>query len=240
VISHRIIVSTLLSAVFASGTAAQGGVTSIPMSNRYAFGADLVMSNPRGEFKENAGVGFGVDGHALLAADKWGIAGMRLDLGIIRYGNDRHTYSCGTFCRYDATTSNDIVNLQVGAQLVMPRKAFLPYVGASYGLLWFTTDTHIVTADQSTNPYRSTIKSDDATDTFVLSGGFYVPMGTALGGFTASVGARYYVGGDAEYLAPKSLQCNSSGSCSLQQPFHSQTDFIVYHIGLSSSMGARR
>lgn len=238
-ISRHAIASALLLAIVATNAAAQGGVTSVPMSNRYAFGADLMMSNPRGEFKQNAGAGFGVDGHALLAADKWGIAGMRLDLGIIRYGNDRHTYSCGTFCRYDATTSNDIINLTVGAQLVMPRKAFLPYVGASYGLLWFTTDTRIETEDGSVSPYKSTIKADDATDTFMLAAGFYIPM-TVLSGFTASVGARYFVGGDAEYLASKSLQCSSGGSCMLQPRFHSQTDFVVYHVGLSSSMGARR
>ena len=238
-ISRHIIASALL-AVVTSGAAAQGGITSVPMSSRYAFGADLAMSNPQGEFRENAGIGWGFNGHALLAADKWGVAGMRLDLGIIRYGNDRHTYSCGTFCRYDATTSNDIINLTVGAQLVMPRKTFLPYAGASYGMLWFTTDTRIETEDGSTSPYRSTIKKDDATDTFVLSAGFYIPLGSSLAGMTGIVGARYYVGGDAEYLASKSLQCNSSGTCNLQPAFHSQTDFIVYHIGVSSSMGARR
>ena len=238
-ISRHLIATTLL-CVVASGADAQGGVISVPRSSRYAFGADLVMSNPRGEFKQNAGVGFGVDGHALLSADQWGVAGMRIDLGIIRYGNDTHTYSCGTFCRYDATTSNDIINLQVGGQLVMPRNRFLPYVGASYGLLWFTTDTKIETADGTTSPYRSTVQHDDATDSFVLSGGFYIPMSGALGGFTGIVGVRYFTGGEAEYLASKSLQCNSAGQCTLQPPFHSHTDFLVYHLGLSSSMGVRK
>jgi hypothetical protein len=239
-ISRHLIATALLVSVVASDAEAQGGITSIPMSNRYAFGGDLVMSNPRGEFRKNAGIGFGIDGHALLAADRWGVAGMRLDLGIINYGNDTHRYSCGSFCRYDATTSNNIINLQVGGQLVMPRKKFLPYVGASYGVLWFTTNTNIQTADGTTSPYRSTIQHDDATGSFVLSGGLYVPMSGALGGFTGIVGVRYFTGGEADYLAPSSLQCTSSGGCVLRDPYHSHTDFIVYHIGLSSSMGARR
>lgn len=237
---HRYsLTASLLLVAMATSAHAQEGVTKVPMSSRYSFGADFMIADPRGEFKNNAKAGFGFGGHALMSADQWGIAGMRIDLGMVRYGDETHRYSCGTLCTYDATTSNDIINLQVGAQLMMPRKAILPYIGASYGTLLFTTNSRVKTRDGSQSPFRHNVQEDDFTGSFMIGGGLYIPMTGALGGFTANIGARLFTGGEAEYLSAKSLQCNSTG-CTVQPPFKSRTDFVVYHVGVSSSMGVRK
>jgi len=229
----------LIAAPLFSTVVAQGGVVSTPVSHNFAFGADLVMSHPRGEFSRNAGPGFGFGGHALVATDKWGITGLRVDGGLISYGRERHRYSCGIFCRYNATTSNDIVNFQVGGQLVMPRKSIAPYVGLSYGVLWFNTHSEVETAEGTASPFEHNAKHSDVTGSYVFSGGLYVPLKGVLGGLTAVAGARLFTGGYAEYLTPESLQCNST-TCTLASPFKSRTESLVIHVGASSSMGFRK
>ena len=228
-----------LLAAFAGARVSAQDATRFPTSSAFSIGADFLTAHPRGELKQNAGTGFGFGGHGLLAADKWGIAGVRLDLGMVRYGMERKRYPCGQFCYYEATTTNDIINLQVGGQLVMPRNMVLPYVGASYGVLWFTSNSQIETEDGNPSPFRHDVESGDATDSFMFAGGFYFPMGGALSGLTANLGLRLFTGGYARYLTPKSLTQDSSGNYTVTS-YSSKTEFLVVHIGLSSSMGVKK
>ena len=211
--------------------------TKFPVSQRFSFGADFLTAHPRGELKQNAGTGFGFGGHVLAGADEWGIAGIRLDLGMVRYGMERNRYRCGNFCYYEATTSNDIINLQVGGQLVMPRNMVLPYVGASYGVLWFTSNSNVETEDGNPSPFRHDVESGDATDSFMFAGGFYFPIGGAFKGLTANLGMRLFTGGYARYLTPKSLEYDETTSQYTVTPYSSKTEFLVVHLGVRSSMG---
>ena len=210
-----------------------------PTSNWFSIGADFLTSHPRGDLKQNAGTGFGFGGNGLFAADKWGIAGLRVDLGMVRYGMERKRYPCGTFCYYEATTTNDIINLQVGGQLVMPGNLVLPYVGASYGTLWFTSNSNVETEDGTTSPFRHDVSSGDATASYMLAGGFYFPLGGAFKGLTANLGMRLFSGGEARYLTPKSVQQQPDGSYTVTS-FTSKTEFLVVHLGVNSSMGSRK
>ena len=222
-----------------SPLAAQEDASRFPVSNRYSFGADFLTAHPRGELRQNAGTGFGFGGHALLGADNWGLAGVRIDLGMVRYGMERKRYRCGNFCYYEATTTNDIINLQVGGQLVMPRNMVLPYVGASYGMLWFTSNSNVETADGNPSPFRHDVESGDATQSYMFAGGFYFPMGGAFKGLTANLGMRLFTGGHARYLTPKSLVYDETTGQYTVTSYSSKTDFLMVHLGLSSSMGTR-
>ena len=210
-----------------------------PMFSMGSIGAELLMAHPRGELRENAGIGFGFGGHGLLAIDKWGIGGLRLDLGLINYGSETKRYECGQFCFYEATTTNNIINMQVGGQLVMPRKYILPYVGASYGALWFTTDSRVETDSDNPSPFRHNVRSGDATGSYMFASGVYFPMGGALAGLTGNIGARVFTGGYARYLTPKSLRREADGSYTVTS-YTSHTEFLVIHIGVSSSMGPKK
>lgn len=213
--------------------------TKFPVNQRFSFGADFLTAHPRAELKQNAGTGFGFGGHVLMGADDWGIAGVRLDLGMVRYGMERKRYPCGQFCYYEATTTNDIINLQVGGQIVMPRNMVLPYIGASYGALWFTSNSQVESESDNPSPFRHNVESGDATGSFMLAGGFYIPMGGPLSGLTGNIGMRLFTGGYARYLTPRSLEQKPDGSYTVTA-YSSKTEFLVVHLGVSSSMGRKK
>ena len=240
----RIVTVALLAMVTTASTAAsQDGASDpskFPTSNWFSIGADFLTSHPRGDLKQNAGTGFGFGANGLFAADKWGIAGLRVDLGMVRYGMERKRYPCGTFCYYEATTTNDIINLQVGGQLVMPGNLVLPYIGASYGTLWFTSNSRVETEDGSTSPFRHDVGSGDATASYMFAGGFYFPLGGAFKGLTANVGMRLFTGGHAEYLTPRSINRDETTGEYTITRYKSDTEFLVVHLGINSSMGTRK
>jgi hypothetical protein len=218
---------------------AQTDASKFPTSTGFSIGADFLTAHPRGQLKQNAGTGFGFGGHGLLGTDKWGIGGVRIDAGMIRYGMETKRYPCGQFCYYEATTTNDIINLQVGGQIVMPRNMVLPYIGASYGMLWFTSNSQIETESDNPSPFRHNVESGDATSSYMIAGGFYFPLGGAFAGLTANLGMRLFTGGHARYLTPKSLTQDADGNYHVTA-YQSDTEFLVVHIGVSSSMGVKK
>ena len=205
-------------------------------ASNWSFGAQLDVSIPRGEFDRHTKQGFGLSGHAIRALDGAGGLGLRADVGYLNYGYTRDTYPCGTFCRYEATTTNNIGILIAGPQFFLPTARFTPYVHASYGLLWFGTSSEVTNEGGSPSPFRHDVSANDVTGSYVLGGGFYVPMGGRWGGMVWHVGARFYGGGEADYLTGDSVQRDGSGNYTVT-PRHSRTEFWVYHVGVSSSTG---
>ena len=233
------IVATSMASEKLSAQQSAEDATKFSVSQRFSFGADFLTAHPRGELKQNAGTGFGFGGHVLAGVDPWGIAGLRLDLGYLNYGNETNRYPCGQFCYYEATTTNNIINLQIGGQLAMPRNLVIPYIGASYGALWFTSTSRVETDSDQPSPFRHDVESGDATGSFMFAGGFYIPIGGAFKGLVANVGGRLFTGGYARYLTPKSLVQNPDGSYDITS-YSSDTEFLVVHVGVSSSMGGRK
>ena len=208
----------------------------VSRATSWAFGGELGMSIPKGEFDRHTKQGFGLAGHAIKALGEGTGIGLRADLGYVNYGYQRDTYPCGTFCRYEATTTNNIVNLTAGAQFFMPSRYFTPFVHAGYGFLWFTTSSQVETNDGSTSPFRHDVDADDITDSYMLGGGFYLPMGGKFGGMVASLGVRFYGGGEADYLTGDSVRETGPGTYEIDMK-HSRTEFWIITIGIGSSMG---
>ena len=202
----------------------------------WAFGGDLDISLPKGEFDRHTKQGFGLAGHVIKSLGEETGIGLRLDLGYINYGYKKDTYPCGTFCRYEATTTNNIIDMTAGGQFFMPSRYFTPYVHAGYGFLWFTTSSSVTGEDGSPSPFRHEVDADDITGTYVLGGGFYMPMGGKLGGMVASLGVRFYGGGEADYLTGDSVRRIGPGDYEIDMK-HSRTEFWVISVGIGSSMG---
>ena len=213
-----------------------GAQVVISRATNWAFGADLDLSLPKGEFDRHTKQGFGLAGHVLKQLGKGTGIGLRFDLGYINYGYTKDTYSCGSFCRYEATTTNNIINMTAGGQFFMPGKMFTPYVHAGYGFLWFTTSSSVTGEDDSPSPFRHDVDADDITGTYMLGGGFYIPVSDQLDGMVVSLGVRFFGGGEAGYLTGDSVRRVGTNQYEVDMR-HSRTEFWVISVGIGSSMG---
>jgi opacity protein-like surface antigen len=103
-------------------------------------------------------------------------------------------------------TSNYIVPISIGPQLMWPTGHLRPYVTVGYGGQYFYTESRIEDTDESSSGLRTTNQSDE-TSGWVAGGGLYVPI-TNKNGLNVSVdlGLQYVNGGHAQYLRPGSIQ----------------------------------
>ena len=209
---------------------------SISRAMRWSFGGDIGVSLPKGEFDRHTKQGFGLDGQVIWAMDEARTMGLRFDLGYIGYGYRKDEYPCGTFCRYEATTTNSIIVLAAGPQFFLPGPRFTPYVTGGYGMLWFTTSSTVTTPDGSPSPFRHEVDANDITGSYFLAGGLYLPLGGRMSGIVANVGVRFFGGGEADYLTGDSVQDDGMGGYTIDMK-HSRTEFWVVHVGISSSHG---
>ena len=217
-------------------TSAAGAQIEVSRAMRWSFGGELGVSLPKGEFDRHTKQGYGLAGHAIYALTRDASIGLRLDASLIGYGYQKDEYPCGTLCRYEATTNNNIVTLSLAPQFFLPTRRFTPYVAGGYGLLWFTTSSEVLDPDGSSSAFRHEVESDDVTGAYVADAGVYVPLGGRFRGIVANIGVRFFGGGEAEYLTGNSVQRDLSGNYTVTY-YRSRTEFWLVHIGLSSSTG---
>src|SRR3954469_22460626 len=64
-----------------------------PGLSRFTFGADGVLSQPKGEFASNVGHGFGFNLNGQFKIDYKGYLSLRADAGGLQYGRERKDVS---------------------------------------------------------------------------------------------------------------------------------------------------
>jgi opacity protein-like surface antigen len=232
--------AVLLLAVTASAVAAQDSSTHQPaergpsgLVRRSAFDITVVQSRPQGAFGRNVGLGYGLDGAYLLRLDDAGVLSLRVNAGIVSYGNESRrtplSESVGGRILVNVKTSNYIVPMSIGPQLTWPAGQFRPYVNAGVGGQAFFTESHLEGTDDRT-AFASTTNHSSFASSWALGGGVYVPIDLRGANVQLDLGLQYLGGGRTRYLAPGSITDLPGASISIT-PMESSTHLVMVRLG---------
>jgi len=200
-------------------------------SGSFAF----IQSRPLGGLKNNIGFGYGGSGAYMLRLDRVGWLSLRVEGALLDYGHESMRVplspTIGGRIQVKVVTSNYIVPISIGPQLMWPTGRLRPYVTAGYGGQFFYTDSRLEETDESSSALRTTNQSDQ-TSGWVAGGGLYVPI-TSKNGFNASVdlGLQYVNGGHAQYLRPGSIQDLQNSQIRIT-PLESEARMTLVRLGV--------
>jgi hypothetical protein len=252
-ITTRVLARGTLAALLLSSTTAgaQGtpdverrlGPATVGGEPRLQGGLSFTLGQPRGAFRDYVNAGIGVGGHALYRLDRQGAFAVRLDGGFLNYGRETLRLPLsdrpgGGRVQLDVTTTNDIVWLGVGPQIMAPRGLVRPYVNGTAGVSYFATMSSVNGHDDLNASFAHDINLDDAH--FSWSGGAGVLMPVWRNGRSlvfVDLGAQYHDNGrNVRYLREGGIRDLPDGGLQLDV-IRSRADLITWHLGVS--VGAR-
>lgn len=199
-----------------------------PARGYVSFG--LKGAQPLQDFADYIKAGFGFGGQVSHALDPLRIFSIRAKVDYLIYGHDteRHYVYGGDL---DITTSNNILSMGVGPQLMMPGPGVRPYVNGTFGFSYFSTGTELKWRyeDQAVDSWTD---FSDAVLAWTAGGGLLIPLGSGTRPIMLDLGATYHGNGEAEYLREGSITRDESGDTHFT-PIRSRTNMVVYTIGVS-------
>jgi len=206
---------------------------------RFSAALNLQFTEPKEEFRENVGNGFGGGGFIRYNVDRAGVFSLRLDLSAASYGSEKKrvplSSTVGGRILVDVVTTNSIFAFGLGAQLTAPSGSVRPYANVGFSGLDFSTTTSVSGSNSSDEPFASTTNYSDGTAAWVFGSGLYIPVSRRV---NIELGARYHRGGQASYLREGSIQDNPDGSVTIT-PLQSRTPFMQYLLGASFQLSRR-
>jgi hypothetical protein len=203
------------------------------LARRSSASLTVVQSRPQGAFGRNVGLGYGLDGAYLLRLDRSGLWSLRMNAGIIGYGQESRrtalSESVGGRVQVDVKTTNYIAPMSIGPQLTWPTGAVRPYVNAGVGGQAFFTESRLEsTSDRTT--FASTTNHSSFAASWVAGGGVYVPVSTGKMNVQLDIGVQYLGGARARYLAPGSITDLPDAQIAVT-PLESATHLVVVRFG---------
>jgi opacity protein-like surface antigen len=198
------------------------------------LGGNLALGFPVGEFKDKANeTGVGLDGYAAFAVPRVPLQ-VGASLGYMSQGSAT-TFQPIVYPYVAAiTTRNNIFSGHAFLRLQQARADFQPYVDWLVGFKRFFTTSELGFGDQGIN---SVTEIDDWTLSYGIGGGamFEVYDSTTDGGLNFSIsvdiGARYLIGGNAEYVKIDSVRIVDD--VAVYDITSSKTDMVTARIGAS-------
>ncbi len=195
----------------------------------------LVAAQPLGEFNEYIDWGGGIGGSLLYAFDRQGAIGLRLDMAYMIYGHETKRVplspSLGRI-RVDVSTSNNIVVVGVGPQVMMPTGTVRPYLNGTVGMSYFFTQSS-VEGSADVEPFASSTNFDDTIFAWTAGGGLYIPLRKRQRhSISLDIGAQYHANGEARYLREGSIQEDGTGEIYFE-PIRSRTSLMTYRVGVT-------
>jgi opacity protein-like surface antigen len=235
--NSRSIRATILSVALASPAFAQDSTSDrqpTQLELRSAFSISFVQARPQGAFGANVGLGYGLSGAYLFRIDRAGILSIRADLGVVDYGNDAEraalSSTVGGRVQVNVRTTNYIVPVTVGPQLMWPTGRFRPYVNAGVGGQGFVTESHVEDVNHSES-FASTTNQSDFAASWSAGGGIYTAVYSGKANVSIDLGVQYMNGGTARYLSRGSIVDLPDGKVSIT-PLSSATHLMVVRAGL--------
>ncbi|MGI9078659.1 MAG: hypothetical protein ACR2G6_15215 [Gemmatimonadaceae bacterium] len=202
--------------------------------SRFTLGGDLVMSQPRGEFSNNVGNGYGAEFTGLFHLDRRGFFSIRGDVGGVQYGRESQEIPFSPITgrvRLDLETTNQIAWGAIGTQLMIPEGPLRPYANASIAYTDFSTTSSLRGTDDEYEAL-STQNQHDGSRAYIFGGGVLIPFGNRITSGALNLGGRYYYGGEATYLREGDITDNPDGTITLAQR-RSRTDLVLWQVGVS-------
>lgn len=199
-------------------------------------GLSLNVTDPRGEFDQTTGVGFGLSGNVLFRLDENSILNLRADLAFQNYGNVRQRVplspNLGNLIQVDLNTSNNIATFLVGPQLLGPTGAFTPYASALGGFSAFWTSSSVEGTNEE-RPFASTTNSSDFAWAYGGAAGAYIRVSSGSRPLRLDVGARYLRHDDVTYLTADEVR-DAFEQQRTVQPLRSRVDYFTYYVGVQA------
>jgi len=210
------------------------GQTLFKLPTRFNIEGGFSISQPKEEFRQNVGNGYGASGGLIYHLTSSGLLGLRFDFSGARYGHEEKrvplSETVGSRILVDVNTNNSITVLSLAPEVAKPSGLLRPYVNVGYGHLFFRTTSSVDTGDSEEGGI-STTNHKDGAGAWVYGGGLRVQLGRKGSPVTLDTGLRYFRGGFTSYLREGSIQDNPDGSITIS-PLASRTPFIIYTIGV--------
>jgi hypothetical protein len=198
-ISIRVLLSVIFGLLFFSAPV---------QAQSFQLGIDFSAVNPKGDFRQINGNGYGVGGQFAVALGRKPIF-VGVDGGIVTYGSvSRREFLSGTIpdIEVDVDTDNNILLTHFLIR-VQPRTGRVrPYADGLIGFKYLFTQT-TVTADNDDDPLATTTNFSDFAFSYGIGSGVQIRL-ASLGGsreIALDGKARYLWGSNAQYLREGSL-----------------------------------
>jgi len=207
-----------------------------PLTDRIMLGGHLQVSEPRGDFGQNTGNGFGVGGTGVVRIDPAGALAWRLDVGFLTYGNESRRIplaGTGGLIKLDLRTSNNIVSLVTGPQLKIPAGPVTPYVTALGGFSVFWTQSTVEGTNNDNSPFASTTNNNDAVLAYGGAVGTYIRLNSGPRPIRLDLGARFLRHDDVRYLNDQRVR-EAFEQDRDPIPIRGRADFITYFLGVNA------
>lgn len=190
-------------------------------------------SDPRGDFGANTGAGWGAGGAILLRLDPGSITNLRGDVSFLTYGNSSRRIplaGTGGLVRLDLRTSNNIVSVVGGPQLLGPTGPMMPYVSALGGFSVFWTQSAVEGTGNTSEPFASTTNSSDAALAYGGAAGLYIRVANGSRPVRIDLGARLLRHDKAKYLNDQRVR-EAFDNNRDPVPVRGRADFVTYYAG---------
>lgn len=202
-------------------------------SGRGSIGIHLQLSEPTGDFGRNSGNGFGVGAYVLTRVDRHALLHWRVDASLLTYGNSlRRIPLAGTggLVQLNLRTSNNIVSLVTGPQLLGPTGLFTPYATALGGFSVFWTSSSVEGTANQREPFATTTNSSDAEWAYGGAVGSYIRVTQGRTPVRIDLGARLLRHDDVRYLNDDRVR-EAYNNDRPPVPLRGRADFITYYLG---------
>jgi len=233
----RHLVPTLLLSSFVGGVADAQRDTPRALTGRFLGAAYLQVSEPRGDFGQNTGNGFGINASGLWRLDPAGLANVRVDAGFLVYGSNTRRIdfaNTGGLVKLDLRTTSSIFSMVGGPQLGGTTGAISPYVAALGGFSAFWTESSVEGSNNNVNnnqAFASTTNSSDFALAYGMAGGLAIRFGSSRP-VRLDLGARYLRHDEASYLNDKRVEDGFRANRD-PTPLRGRADFVTYYLGAS-------
>jgi hypothetical protein len=229
----RCLGSLILLSLFLSALAYSG--------EKFQASADFTLGFPRGAFNENIGhSGLGGSGYFGFKFKKSPFS-IGLSFSVLVLGSQTRVESFSSAIpdvEVDVTTRNYILMAHLVLRIQPPAGGLRPYAEGLLGFSYLWTETGVYDRGWGNSAIASSVNQSDFTWSAGAGGGLMIRIyekktnrGKAGFGIFIDVGARYVLGGRAEYLSEGGI---IEGGGRLVYDTHlSRTDLLTTKIGLS-------
>lgn len=205
-------------------------------------GGSLVYGKPSGSFADYVDQGFGFDGFVRLKLDRRGVFSLGLEGGWLQYGREKMRVPLSSTIgrvQVDVVTSNNIMFLGLGPQVMSPTGAVRPYLSGSVGFSYLFTESSVDGDDRdyyygSDGSFAKSTNYSDAVFATTGGAGIYIPFGSRANA-GLDIGMRYHNSGRGKYLKEGSI-VDRPGTTPLIFPIESRTDLFTWRIGFVAGL----